>query len=73
MKRFIFASTIYIYSKRRLCSTSKLCSEKIIEQYSENYNLKYTVLDLDQFMDQMQMNLIGLIIFLKIQLKIIKL
>ena len=45
IKRLFFASTLYVYSKSGgFYKTTKQCLENILETYSVNYNLKYTVL-----------------------------
>ena len=43
--RFIFASTIYVYSNHgSFYKTSKQCSELIIENYSSSFDLKCTIM-----------------------------
>ena len=45
VKRLFFASTLYVYSgSGGFYKTSKQCLENILETYSTNFNLKYTVL-----------------------------
>lgn len=45
IKRFIFASSVYVYSKSgAFYRVSKQASENYIEEYSDTYNLKYTIL-----------------------------
>ncbi len=45
VKRLFFASTLYVYSASGgFYKTSKQCLENILETYSTNFNLKYTVL-----------------------------
>ncbi|UCH72439.1 MAG: NAD(P)-dependent oxidoreductase [Thermoplasmatales archaeon] len=45
IKRFVFASTIYVYSKAgSFYRSSKQACELIIENYNESFNLPYTVL-----------------------------
>ena len=44
IKRFIFASSAYANSlKGSFYGVSKLCSEKIIEEYARRYNLKFSI------------------------------
>jgi len=45
VKRFIFASTIYVYSELgSFYRVSKQACEKIIEEYEREFNLNYTIL-----------------------------
>lgn len=45
VKRFVFASTIYVYSQLgSFYRVSKQACEKIIEEYQLEYNLNYTIL-----------------------------
>lgn len=45
VKRFIFASSIYVYSdKGSFYRTSKQACESLIENYNEKYGLEYTIL-----------------------------
>jgi UDP-glucose 4-epimerase len=45
IKRFMYASTIYVYSNHgSFYKTSKQCSELIIENYTETYNIKATIM-----------------------------
>jgi UDP-glucose 4-epimerase len=45
IKRFVFASTIYVYSSLgSFYRSSKQACELIIENYNESYNLPYTIL-----------------------------
>ena len=45
VKRFIFASSVYVYSQRgHLYTTSKLASEMICKDYNVLYRLPYTIL-----------------------------
>lgn len=45
IKRFVFSSSIYVYSdKGTFYRTSKQASELLIENYSEVYNLDFTIL-----------------------------
>jgi len=45
VKRYVFASTVYVYSdKGSFYSTSKKACELIIENYGESFNLPYTIL-----------------------------
>jgi UDP-glucose 4-epimerase len=45
VKRFVFASTIYVYSKAgSFYRSSKQACELIIENYNESFNLPYTIL-----------------------------
>lgn len=45
LKRFIFASSIYIYSQKGgFYKISKLCCEKIIEEYSKTKKINFSIL-----------------------------
>jgi len=45
IKRFMYASTIYVYSNHgSFYKTSKQCSELIIENYTETHNIKSTIM-----------------------------
>ena len=45
LKRFIFASTVYVFSDLgSFYRVSKQASEKIIEEYNKQFNLNYTIL-----------------------------
>ena len=45
IKRFLFASTVYVFSHRgSFYRSSKQACEKIIENYQEQFNLDYTIL-----------------------------
>jgi len=45
IKRFIFASSIYVYSEQGgIYRTTKQASELLIENYNEEYGLEYTIL-----------------------------
>lgn len=45
VERFLFASTIYVYSELgSFYRVSKQACEKIIEEYQREFNLKYTIL-----------------------------
>jgi len=45
VKRFIFASSVYVHSdKGGFYGTSKLSSEKLIEQYTKSYLIPHTIL-----------------------------
>lgn len=45
VKRFVFASSVYVYSKSgSFYRASKQASEQFIETYHENYGLNYTIL-----------------------------
>jgi len=45
VKRFIFASTIYVYSQEGgFYKSSKRAAEDYIEEYEKKYNIKYTIL-----------------------------
>lgn len=45
IKRFIFASSAYALSnKGSFYGISKLCSEKLIKEYHDKFNLKYTII-----------------------------
>jgi UDP-glucose 4-epimerase len=45
IKRFIFASTVYVYSREgSFYRCSKQAAENYIEEYQQIYNLKYTIL-----------------------------
>jgi len=45
IQRFVYASTVYVYSnKGSFYGVSKRCSEKIIEQYHEEFSLPYTII-----------------------------
>ena len=45
VRRFVYASSAYVLSsKGAFYGTSKRCSERIIEQYNEEFGLEYTIL-----------------------------
>ncbi len=45
VERFVFASSAYVFSsKGAFYGTSKKCSEMIIQQYSEQFGLQYTLI-----------------------------
>tara|TARA_B100001059_G_C17826825_1_gene581917 strand:- start:1452 stop:2327 length:876 start_codon:yes stop_codon:yes gene_type:complete len=45
IKRFMYASTIYVYSNHgSFYKTSKQCSELIIENYTQTHNIKATIM-----------------------------
>lgn len=45
VRRFVYASSAYVLSRRgAFYGTSKRCSERIIEQYHEEFGLDYTIL-----------------------------
>lgn len=45
VKRYVFASTIYVYSdKATFYRASKQSAERFVEVYSDNYDLDYTIL-----------------------------
>lgn len=44
-KRFIYASTVYVYSENgSFYGISKKASEKVLEEYSKNYNIDFTII-----------------------------
>ena len=60
VKRFIFASTVYVYSEQGgIYKTTKQACELIIENYEKTIILDIQFCVLVLFMDQEQMNLIG--------------
>lgn len=45
VKRYVFASTVYVYSEKgSFYRASKQASERIIEAYKERYGIEYTIL-----------------------------
>ncbi len=45
VERFVYASSVYVFSRKgAFYGTSKKCSELIIEQYAEQYDLGYTII-----------------------------
>ena len=45
VRRFVYASSAYVLSRKgAFYGTSKRCSERIIEQYHEEYGVEYTIL-----------------------------
>jgi UDP-glucose 4-epimerase len=45
IKKYIYASTVYVYGNvGGFYSISKKCSEQIIQEYYRRYNLKYTII-----------------------------
>ena len=45
VRRFVYASSAYVLSRKgAFYGTSKRCSEKIIEQYHEEFGVEYTIL-----------------------------
>ncbi len=45
VERFVYASSVYVFSRKgAFYGTSKKCSELIIEQYAEQFDLAYTII-----------------------------
>ncbi len=45
IRRFVYASSVYVFSRKgAFYGTSKKCSELIIEQYAQQYDLDYTII-----------------------------
>ena len=51
VKRFVFASSIYVNSKQGgFYRSSKRAAEDYVEEYNQRYNLNFTILRFDHFM-----------------------